>query len=98
MIGKATKEGAPLPAAFLIFLQLQDVGFIRMSALFFVARLSLLSAALLTWLVGHLIRLTGFAWLGLALLGLALLGLVLLIGLAVLPCHCNISMVSRRLF
>lgn len=93
MIGKATKEGAPLPAAFLIFLQLQDVGFIRMSALFFVARLSLLSAALLTWLVGHLIRLTGFAW-----LGLALLGLVLLIGLAVLLCHCNISMVSRRLF
>jgi hypothetical protein len=67
-----------------------------MSVLFFVAGLSLLSllsAALLTWLVGHLIRLSGFAW-----LGLPLLGLVLLIGLAVLLCHCNISMVSRRLF
>jgi hypothetical protein len=64
-----------------------------MSVLFFVARLSLLSAALLTWLAGHLIRLSGFAW-----LGLALLWLVLLIGLAVLLCHCNISMVSRRLF
>jgi hypothetical protein len=59
-----------------------------MSVLLFVAGLSLLSAALLTWLVGHLIRLSGFAW----------LGLVLLIGLAVLLCHCNISMVSRRLF
>jgi hypothetical protein len=64
-----------------------------MSALFFVARLSLLSAPLLTWLVGHLIRLAGFAW-----LGLALLGLVLLIRLAVLLCHCNISVASRRLF
>jgi hypothetical protein len=63
-----------------------------MPVLFFVARLSLLSATL-TWLVGHLIRLSGFA-----LLGLALLGLVLLIGLADLLCHCNISMVSRRLF
>jgi hypothetical protein len=67
-----------------------------MSVLLFVARLSLLpllSAALLTWFVGHLIGLTGFAR-----LGLALLRLVLLIGLAVLLCHCNISMVSRRLF
>jgi hypothetical protein len=65
---------------------------LRMSVLLFVTRLSLLSA-LLTLLVGRLIRLSGFA-----LLGLALLGLVLLIGLAVLLCHCNISMVSRRLF
>ena len=66
------------------------------SALFFVTRLSLLSATLLTWLVGHLIGLSGFAW-----LGLALLGLILLIGLAVLLCHCNISIskiVSRRFF
>lgn len=65
----------------------------RMSVLLLVTRLSLLSAALLTLLVGHLIRLSGFA-----LLGLALLGLILLIGLAVLLCHCNISMVSRRFF
>jgi hypothetical protein len=70
---------------------------LRMSVLLFVTRLSLLSA-LLTLLVGRLIRLSGFALLGLALLGLVLLGLVLLIGLAVLLCHCNISMVSRRLF
>jgi hypothetical protein len=67
-----------------------------MSVLLFVARLSLLpllSTALLTWLVGHLIWLTGFAR-----LGLALLRLVLLIGLAVLLCHCNISMVSSASF
>jgi hypothetical protein len=88
LIGKATKEGAPLPAAFLIVLSTTGC-----RLLFFVARLSLLSATLLTRLVGHLIRLSGFA-----LLGLALLGLVLLIRLAVLLFHCNISMVSRRLF